>query len=114
MAAELTCERAPKPLRKKSPSGTSTDGSCSPSQYARSTRSRSTKAPAGGGAGAVVPVGPDDAWPLDLREREGRAAGQRQEGSALASRPQRRGLRASDALAPARILGGDGSTAGRR
>jgi len=46
MGMELTSQPRAKPLRKKSPSGHSTDGVCSPSQNIRSTTSRSTNLPA--------------------------------------------------------------------
>ena len=42
MGRELTRHPWPKPQQKKSPRGASTDGVSSPSQYMRSTRSRST------------------------------------------------------------------------
>ena len=44
---ELTEQPRAKPFRKKSPSGHSTEGVSSPSQYIRSTRSRRTKRPLG-------------------------------------------------------------------
>ena len=40
---EFTTHPRPKPQQKKSPSGLSTEGVSSPSQYIRSTRSRRTK-----------------------------------------------------------------------